>query len=361
MEAQNPPGAPVDPRWAQVVARDRAVDGQFVYAVTTTGIYCRPSCPARRPLPKNVEFYETPIEAEASGYRPCERCRPSAPTDRRNELVASMCAHIDASVERWNLAPLATAVGLSASYAHRLFRSVIGLTPRQYAAEGRAARMRAELQAGKQVGRALYEAGYGAPSRLYESSDRSLGMTPSRYRAGGPLLTIAYAFGRCSLGIVLVARTELGICAVALGDTESDLLQELRGRFSRADLHGPEPGLTDEVATVVGHIERPEIPSSLPLDLRGSVFQKRVWALLCQIPAGSRATYKELAERMETPLGARAVARACATNPVAALIPCHRVVRSSGELAGYRWGVERKAELLAREEQNLNLKIPDTK
>lgn len=351
MEASDlPKGAEDAARWAQVLTRDLSADGQFVYAVRTTGIYCRPSCPARRPLLQNVEFHRTPAQAEAAGYRACQRCKPTdGHSSRPHELARIMCARLDGCATTLSLSELATAVGLSPSHAHRLFRSVVGMTPRQYAAQGRAARLRAELHSGRPVARAMYEAGYGAPSRLYESVPRTLGMTPSRYKSGGAGLTIRYSLGTCSLGVLLVARTGRGVCSVALGDQESDLLAELRERFPEAQLVGPDQSLTAELAGVIALIESPSGKTSLPLDLQGTVFQKRVWSLLQEIPPGSTKTYKEIAERLGDPNGARAVARACATNPVALLIPCHRVIRSSGELAGYRWGIPRKKALLARE------------
>lgn len=341
-----------DPRWAAVQARDPAADGRFVYSVKTTGVYCRPSCGARPARPENVAFHATPAEAERAGFRPCRRCRPDTPplAQRQAALVAELCRAIEAADEPPALEALAERAGLSVSHLHRTFKAVTGLTPRAWAAAQRAQRLRAALDApGARVTDAIYDAGYGAASRFYEEAGEVLGMTPTAWRAGGADTDIRFAIGQCSLGAILVARSGRGVCAISLGDDPEQLARELQDRFPRARLMGGDADFERLVAQVVGLVEAPGQGADLPLDVRGTAFQQRVWQALRAIPPGTTASYAEIAERIGAPAATRAVAQACGANPLAVAIPCHRVVRRDGSLSGYRWGVERKRSLLARE------------
>lgn len=340
-----------DPRWAGVVARDAGADGRFFYSVRTTGVYCRPSCPARLANPKNVRFHATAAEAEAAGFRACKRCKPDQPSldVRRAGLVAQACATIDAAEATPGLTALAAAAGLSPHHFHRLFKAATGLTPRAYAAARRAEKVRDRLSDGAGVTEALYDAGFGASSRFYAAAEDMLGMTPTAYRAGGAGAQIRFAVGECSLGTILVAATAVGVCAITLGDEPDALLRDLQDRFPRASLIGGDAGFEQTVGHVIGFIEAPGLGLDLPLDVRGTAFQQRVWRALRSIPPGSTASYAEIADRIGAPAAVRAVAGACAANPLAVAIPCHRVVRTGGGLGGYRWGVERKRALLERE------------
>lgn len=348
-----PPPTQSDPRWQAVVARDRSRDGQFVYSVRTTGVYCRPSCGARRAKPENVRFHDTPAAAEQAGFRPCRRCRPDqAVTDPQAALVAAMCRRIESAEEPSSLDQLAAAAGLSPSYFHRLFKAVTGVTPRAYAAAHRTRRVREQLtQGGSTVTEAIYAAGFNSSSRFYEQSDQMLGMTPTDYRAGGANAYIHFAIGHCSLGAILVARSGRGICAILMGDEPEPLARDLRERFPKARLIGGDAGFETLVAAVIAHVEEPTRGVDLPLDVRGTAFQQRVWQALRQIPPGTTTTYSELAQSIGRPKAVRAVAGACAANALAVVVPCHRVVRSDGSLSGYRWGVERKRALLKRESE----------
>lgn len=341
-----------DPRWAAVITRDITADGAFVYAVTTTKIYCRPSCPARRSHPRHVRFYPTAAEAEAAGFRPCKRCQPDgvSPVKRMAIIIAQACRWIEAAEEPVTLSQLAAHAGLSAAHFHRTFRAVTGLTPRQYAAAHRSGKLRAALTTSATVTDALYESGFNAASRFYAASNAMLGMTPTAFRAGGARVVIRFAVGHCSLGAVLVAQSSKGLCAILLGDDPDALVHELRAQFPRADIIGGDADFQTLVAQVVAFVEAPGRGLDLPLDVRGTAFQYRVWQELRCIPAGSTATYTEIARRMGAPSAVRAVAAACAANPLAVAIPCHRVVRTDGSLAGYRWGLVRKAALLRRED-----------
>jgi AraC family transcriptional regulator of adaptative response/methylated-DNA-[protein]-cysteine methyltransferase len=343
---QNEPG-----RREAVRRRDRAADGQFYYAVITTGVYCRPSCGARAARPENLRFFATAEEARLAGFRPCKRCRPddSGFAARQAEIVAAACRLIDTSDEIPSLTALADAAGLSRFHFHRLFKAAIGLTPKDYAAAARAERLRRDLPRGKTVTAALYDAGFSSSGRFYEATPAALGMTPGHFRGGGAGTTIRYAVGGCSLGRILVAATARGVCAVALGDADEPLVRELRKRFAKAELVGGDPAFAALVDQVVSLVETPSLALSLPLDLAGTAFQHRVWAALRDIPAGRTESYAQLARRLGMPKAARAVAGACAANPAAVVVPCHRVVRSDGALAGYRWGIERKRRLLGRE------------
>jgi AraC family transcriptional regulator of adaptative response/methylated-DNA-[protein]-cysteine methyltransferase len=341
-----------DPRWAAVVARDRQADGAFYYSVRTTGVYCRPSCRSRRPNPKNVAFHRTAADAERAGFRPCRRCRPDEPSASglRAKTIAEICRSIEADAELPRLAALAARAGYSPHHFHRLFKAATGLTPRAYAAAHRASRVRRELDdRAKSVTQAIYDAGFNSGGRFYEAADRMLGMTPTGYRDGGAGTVIHFAVGECSLGPILVAQSARGVCAILLGDDPDALVRALQDRFPRATLVGGDAAYERTVAAVVGFVERPAGGLDLPLDLRGTAFQRRVWEALRDIPPGTTATYADIAARLGLRNGARAVARACASNALAVAIPCHRVVRTDGALSGYRWGVARKRQLLMRE------------
>jgi AraC family transcriptional regulator, regulatory protein of adaptative response / methylated-DNA-[protein]-cysteine methyltransferase len=340
-----------DPRWAAVVARDARADGQFLYSVASTGVYCRPSCGARTPRPENVEFHVDAAAAERAGYRPCKRCRPGQPSlaERRAELVAELCRFIDTSPSCPRLGDLAARAGLSPHHLHRVFKSVTGLTPKAYVDARRSARVRAALELGQSVTSAIYAAGFNSNGRFYAASHQVLGMTASHYKNGGESRRIRFAVGQCSLGAILVAATERGVCAILLGDDPAALVRDLQDRFADAELVGADIEFERMVARVVGFVEAPRIGLDLPLDVRGTVFQERVWQALTRIPVGETASYTDIARNIGAPAAVRAVAQACAQNPVALAIPCHRVVRSDGALSGYRWGIERKRALLARE------------
>ena len=340
-----------DPRWAAVVARDRAADGTFYYSVETTGVYCRPSCAARRPNPKNVRFHRTPAEAEREGFRPCKRCKPDQPPleQRYAAKVAEICRLIDASQETPSLAGLAEKAGLSPHHFHRVFKAATGVTPRAYTAARRTDRVRDELRRSSTVTDAIYDSGFSSAGRFYAETDQMLGMRPTDYRAGGRDTEIHFAVGECSLGSILVARSVKGVCAILLGDDPDALVRELQDRFPRAALVGGDEQFEQLVARVVGFVEAPGLGLDLPLDVRGTAFQQRVWQALREIPAGSTASYADIAARIGAPTAARAVAQACAANALAVAIPCHRVGRNDGALSGYRWGVERKRSLLERE------------
>jgi AraC family transcriptional regulator of adaptative response/methylated-DNA-[protein]-cysteine methyltransferase len=340
-----------DPRWAAVATRDRAADGSFYYSVRTTGIYCRPSCGARTPKPENVAFHRTAADAERAGFRPCKRCKPGAPAAAQQHAakVADLCRFIERAVQPPTLDELASRAGLSAYHLHRVFKAVTGLTPRAYAAAHRAQRVRTALERSDTVTAAIYDAGYNAQSRFYEESGRVLGMTPTAYRAGGADTDIRFAVGACSLGAILVARSDRGVCAILLGDDPDRLARDLQDRFPRARLIGGDADFERWVAKVVGLVEAPGTGLDLPLDVRGTAFQRRVWQALRRIPAGATASYADVARRIGAPTAVRAVGQAVGANPLAVAIPCHRVVRSDGALSGYRWGVERKRALLERE------------
>jgi AraC family transcriptional regulator, regulatory protein of adaptative response / methylated-DNA-[protein]-cysteine methyltransferase len=345
------PTADQDPRWAALRARDATADGTFFYSVKTTGVYCRPSCAARPARPENVAFHATAAAAERAGFRACKRCKPDQPplAERQAAQVATLCRLIERSEQVPTLEQLADHAGLSAFHTHRLFKAVTGVTPRAYAAAHRASRIRGELRTRTTVTEAIYGAGYSSPARFYETSNARLGMTPTTYRAGGTDLEIRFAIGQCSLGAILVASTARGVCAILLGDDPEALSHDLERRFPRAQLIGADAAFEQLVAQVVGLVEQPGIGTKLPLDIRGTAFQQRVWKALCRIPAGKTASYTQIATRIGAPRAVRAVAQACAANALAVAIPCHRVVRNDGDLSGYRWGVERKRALLDRE------------
>ena len=338
-------------RWAAIERRASAADGIFYYAVRTTGVYCRPSCAARRALRKNVRYFDSAAAAERAGFRACRRCQPQGPglAQQHAAIVARACRQIDLAESMPDLASLARAAGLSRFHFHRLFKLHTGMTPKAYVSAQRAQRVREQLLRGGDVTGALYEAGFGSNGRFYAASGAALGMTPSRYRAGGEGATIRFALGACSLGSILVAATDKGICAILLGDDAAALLRDLEDRFPKAQLIGGDRGFERLVAQVAGLVEAPAGGLDLPLDLRGTAFQHRVWQALRKIPPGSTASYSQIARRLGIPGSVRAVAGAVAANPLAVAIPCHRVIRSDGSLSGYRWGVSRKRALLERE------------
>lgn len=340
-----------DPRWARVLARDAAADGSFFYAVSTTGVFCRPSCGARTPRPEHVRFYPTAADAEAAGYRPCKRCRPCDPplAERHAALVADLCRRIDAADTPPRLADLADAAGLTPHHLQRVFKAVTGLSPRAWFDASRARRLQAGLADSPSVTDALLGAGYPAASRFYTQADAVLGMTPGTWRRGGAGTDIRFAVGQCSLSAILVAATPRGLCAITLGDDPAQLVADLEARFPRARLIAGDADFEQWMAKVIGFVESPRIGLDLPLDLAGTAFQLRVWQALRAIPPGSTLSYTQLAERLGLPKSVRAVAGACAANPLAVAIPCHRVVRVDGALAGYRWGLDRKRTLLDRE------------
>ncbi|KQT49914.1 6-O-methylguanine DNA methyltransferase [Methylobacterium sp. Leaf456] len=340
-----------DARWTALTARDARADGRFVYAVRTTGVYCRPSCSARTPNRANVSFHASCAEAEAAGFRPCLRCRPNAPSraERQADAVARACRLIEEAETAPSLDALAGAVGLSPFHFHRVFRDIVGITPKAYAAARRAERVAAALREADSVTQAVYEAGYNAPSRFYAGATERLGMTPTAYRKGGLGTRIRFAVAPCALGTVLVAASERGVCAILLGDDPVVLTQELGQRFPGAELSPGDDAFAGWVAQVVGLIEAPGRGLDLPLDIGGTAFQQRVWTALRAIPLGTTATYADIARAIGAPTAMRAVALACGANRLAVAIPCHRVVRSDGALSGYRWGVARKRALLDRE------------
>lgn len=338
-------------RWKAVTARSSAEHGRFVYAVRTTGIYCRPTCSSRRPRRQNVLFFDTHAEAEAKGFRPCRRCSPAnaQPPVSTVERLRRACQLIEAADDRPALHAIAAAAGLSPFHFHRVFKKVLGMTPREYVAATSEERLRRSLQRGVPVTHAIYDAGFGSSSRVYETADQALGMTPGAYRAGAPGLAIHYSITRCSLGDLLVAATSRGVCAIELGAGPAVLLGRLCARFPKAEIVADGQSLKTWVESVTRFIDAPRHNLELPLDIRGTAFQRLVWKSLRRLRVGTTVTYAELARRIGRPRAVRAVARACASNVLAVAIPCHRVIRGDGELSGYRWGARRKRVLLARE------------
>jgi AraC family transcriptional regulator, regulatory protein of adaptative response / methylated-DNA-[protein]-cysteine methyltransferase len=338
-------------RWQAVLDRDRRFDGAFVFAVRTTGVYCRPGCAARRPRRRNVVFFGEPDDAERAGFRGCRRCRPKEAVRGGAALVEQVCRDIEvrlAEGEPVRLAGLAARVGLSPHHLLRSFKHAVGVTPRQYADARRITALKARLKEGMPVTHATYEAGYGSSSRLYERSDALLGMTPATYSHGGRGARIRYGIASCPLGRVLVAGTERGVAAVYFGDTDRPLEAALRAEYPQAEVRRDDAANASWVRAVVAGLRGEQAPN-LPLDVRATAFQWRVFEALRRIPAGETRTYGEIARSIGAPRAARAVGRACATNRVAVVIPCHRAVGSGGSLTGYRWGVARKKALLATE------------
>ena len=340
-----------DAMWAAVVARDASFAGQFYIAVKTTGVYCRPGCPARLPKRDNVRFFDTRDEAERAGFRPCKRCKPNQPSlDQVHAAkVAQACRLIEAADEAPKLDALAEIVGLSPYHFHRIFKQTVGVTPKAYAVAHRNKRVRAELPTSDTVTAAIYDAGFNSNGRFYANASEVLGMAPTDFREGGAGQDIRFAIAECWLGLVLIAASEKGVCAILFGDDPEELRCDLQDQFPRARLIGSDKSFEELTAKVIAFVEAPGQGLDLPLDIRGTAFQHRVWDALRRIPVGSTASYAEIAEKIGAPKAVRAVARACATNRIAVAIPCHRVVRSDGGLSGYRGGVERKRALLAKE------------
>ncbi|GBQ66249.1 O6-methylguanine-DNA methyltransferase [Ameyamaea chiangmaiensis NBRC 103196] len=336
-----------DPRWARVVARDRTADGSFWYSVATTSVYCRPSCPSRTCNPKNVTLHATLAQARATGCRACRRCDPDAAgTDRTHPAVLRACRMIEGAEDIPALRALAAHVGLSAWHLHRLFKAATGVTPHAYATAHRHGRVRHELGRATTITDAYVAAGFGSGGRFYSDADAALGMSAGRYRDGGSREDIQFALGVSTLGHVLVASASRGVAAILLGDDPKALLTDLATRFPKARLTGDDPAYRTVVQTVIALIEEPAAGLALPLDIRGTAFQHRVWQALRAIPVGTTLTYTDLARQIGAPAAVRAVASACAANPLAVAVPCHRIVRADGGLAGYAWGVDRKRALL---------------
>lgn len=340
-----------DTSWTAVQQRDRAFDGRFVYAVLTTGVYCRPSCAARLPRVENVRFFGTNDQAETAGFRACKRCKPTeAPlAERQANAIAKACRLIEAAENGIDFEIIAKQVGLSRHHFHRVFKDITGITPGGYAKSHRAKQMLNEMADGASVTEAIYAAGYSSPSRFYEQLAPQLGIKPKNFAKRGAGETIRFAVGACSLGSILVGATERGVCAIQFGDDPQELVDDLQATFPKANLIGADVEFEQWVAEIVGFVEEPARGLTLPLDVRGTAFQQKVWDALRQIPAGSTASYSEIAARIGMAGAVRAVASACAKNRLAVAIPCHRVVRMGGALGGYRWGIERKAALIARE------------
>ncbi|MFZ0036711.1 MAG: bifunctional DNA-binding transcriptional regulator/O6-methylguanine-DNA methyltransferase Ada [Candidatus Acidiferrales bacterium] len=352
-----------DPRWLAVRTRDRFADGAFVYAVRSTGIYCRPSCPSRKPRRGQVLFFRVPEDAERKGYRPCRRCRPAQAEQRdpHAAAVARVCQHIEAVLADPNsagnenalkLRALASRAGISAHQLGRAFRRLMGITPRQFADAHRMRRLKSRLKKGDDVTTALYDAGFGSSSRLYERAPQQLGMTPATYRRGGEGMQIRFTIADSPLGHVLVAATKRGISAVYLSESDAKLEAELRREYPRAEIERDRHGFENWVRQIIEHLRGREPRLDLPTDVQATAFQRRVWEELRRIPYGATRTYTQVAHAIGRPTAVRAVARACATNPVSIVVPCHRVVREDGNLAGYRWGISRKEALIAHESEH---------
>ena len=340
-----------DPRWQAVKRRDRAQDGQFYYSVKSTGVYCRPSCAARLAKPHNVAFHHSRAEAEAAGFRPCKRCKPDqfSTLQQQAAKVEAACRLIEGAEETPDLASLAEAAGLSPFHSHRVFKAITGVTPKAYAKEHRDRRVRDGLRKGASVTEALYQAGFNSNAPFYQGAAASLGMTPTQYKKGGQQAVIRFAIGECGLGSVLAACSVKGVCAILLGDDPEALLEDLQDRFANAELIGGDAEFENLIGKVIALVDHPAAGIELPLDVRGTAFQRKVWQALQAIPAGTTRSYSEIAEQLGMPKSVRAVAGACAANALAVAIPCHRVVRNDGALSGYRWGIERKRKLLAME------------
>jgi AraC family transcriptional regulator of adaptative response/methylated-DNA-[protein]-cysteine methyltransferase len=343
-----------DPRWNAVVARDAGRDGEFVFAVSSTGVYCRPSCPARRPRRENVEFFLRPEQAEQAGYRACLRCRPKTFSgNAESDGVKRICRFIEQHLyEPLTLHRLGKEFQQSPFHLQRRFKRVLGITPREYADSCRLRMLKRNLQGGDSVTRAMYDAGYGSSSRLYERTASQLGMTPDKYRRGAIAAAIRYTCTDSPLGRMLIAATERGICSIQFGRADGELLEGLKREFPFAARKVDEDGLRSWVSALLRHMHGKNLDSSLPLDIRATAFQRRVWTYLQSIPFAATQSYSQVAKGIGLPSACRAVARACATNPVAVAIPCHRVVREDGTMGGYRWGIERKRTLLEMERQS---------
>jgi AraC family transcriptional regulator of adaptative response/methylated-DNA-[protein]-cysteine methyltransferase len=344
-----------DPRWNAVVARDSARDGEFVFAVATTGVYCRPSCPARRPRRGNVSFFSHPEQAEKAGFRACLRCRPKAFSGNpQSDAAKEICRYIEQRLdEPITLGRLGKVFRQSPFHLQRRFKAALGITPREYADSCRLRQLKRNLQAGDNVTRAMYDAGYGSSSRLYEKTASQLGMTPDKYRRGAIAASIRYAIADSPLGRMLIAATDRGVCAIQFARSDGELIEGLKREFPFAVRKPDEGGLQAWVAALLSKMAGRELNAALPLDIRATAFQRRVWTYLQSIPFGATQSYGQVAKAIGQPSASRAVARACATNPVAVAIPCHRVVREDGNISGYRWGVERKKTLLEIEQRGV--------
>lgn len=354
--ASNPSTLPLpdelaDARWQDVMTRNPQADGQFVYAVRTTGIYCRATCPSRLPKRENVLFFANGEDARAAGYRACLRCTPdeASLSQRQADIITSACHYLAQAEETPTLQQLAARAGISPFHFHRLFKRITGLTPHAYAMALRHQRLQQQLPNAHTITHAILDAGYPSSSRFYAQAKQRLGMTASEHRAGAPRSVIHFAIAQCSLGAILLAQSQLGICAILLGDDPALLLKQLQDQFPKADLRGDEQAFEQQMAAVISLIDKPQQGLDLPLDIRGTAFQQRVWQALRDIPPGQTMSYAQLAAKIGQPSAVRAVARACAANALAVAIPCHRVIRQDGSLSGYRWGLARKQTLLQRE------------
>ncbi|MGF1621137.1 MAG: bifunctional DNA-binding transcriptional regulator/O6-methylguanine-DNA methyltransferase Ada [Rhodomicrobiaceae bacterium] len=345
-----------DACWSAILERRENASEPFVFAVVTTGIFCRPSCPARRPKRENMRLFRSADEARRAGFRACKRCAPEGRglPERQADIVAELCRRIEEAEDMPSFADLAEQAGMSAFHLHRLFKRETGVTPKAYMAGVKAQRMRDGLGTAGSVTEAIYEAGYGSSSRFYENADAILGMEPRQFRDGGKHVRISYAVESCWLGKVLIGLTERGVCAILFGDEEKELVSDLKARFPAAGIETAGTGDAARIAEALAAIDEPRLGSHLPLDIAGTAFQQRIWAALRGIKPGKTASYAEIAKRVGAPKAVRAVAGACAANPAAVAIPCHRVVRSDGGLSGYRWGVERKRKLLEREKKSVD-------
>ncbi|KPW56942.1 ADA regulatory protein / Methylated-DNA--protein-cysteine methyltransferase [Pseudomonas caricapapayae] len=359
--AQRAPRTEDDPRWSALINRRSGIDADFVYGVLTTGIYCKPCSPSKLPKPENVVFFDTASEAQAAGFRPSMRDSSDQQSValKHAAAVSEACRLIDTFDSMPNLNDLAERVGMSSFHFHRTFKKLTGLTPKAYSVASLRSRVKVRLSHDGTITSALYEAGFNSNSRFYEASQKMLGMKPSEYRAGGANVDIRFALGESSLGSILVARSTKGICAISLGDDPNVLVERFQDQYPNANLIGGDEAFEQLVAEVVGFVESPAIGLALPLDIRGTVFQERVWQALRDIPAGSTATYTDIATRLGMPSAVRAVANACGANKLAVAIPCHRVLRSDGSLSGYRWGVERKRKLLELERKADDFRLDD--
>ena len=354
MPVSTKPAQADEQRWQAVLERDAGHDGEFVFAVSTTGVYCRPSCAARRPRRENVRFFQAPEAAERAGYRACLRCRPKALSgNRETDGAKAICRYIEQHLdETLTLGRLGREFRQSPFHLQRRFKAVLGITPREYADSCRLRMLKRNLQAGDSVTRAMYDAGYGSSSRLYERTAAQLGMTPDKYRRGAIAATIRYACAHSPLGRMLIAATEKGVCSIQFARTDAELIEGLKREFPFAVRKEDDGRLQLWVEALLRQMRGKDLESSLPLDIRATAFQRRVWAYLQSIPFGETESYSEVAKAIGRPRACRAVARACATNPVAVAIPCHRVVREDGSIGGYRWGLERKKTLLAMEQRS---------
>lgn len=351
MQLQTTSGS-ANQKWSTVLARDARADARFVYAVKSTGVFCRPSCPSRKPRRENVEFFDSPAQAQQAGYRACRRCTPLE-RDRQTQKVEAACRYIDQNLDiTLSLTAISRHVAISPFHFQRLFKRILGISPREYQQARRAGKFRQALLGEGSVTDAIYEAGYSSSSRAYGSIPAQLGMTPSAFRRGGKGIEIRCTVVTTELGKLLVATTDRGVCAVRFGESESALLRELKHDFEAAEIHRDDQGLAQVASQIKQLLSGSKAPLNVPLDLQGTAFQQMVWKELRRIPAGETRSYTEVAKTIGRPKAVRAVANACASNPVALVVPCHRVVQKNGSLAGYRWGVKRKAALLESERKS---------